>query len=819
MDRATTIKRVILGCGAVLLVLGAALFAWVWFAPCWAGGCAPLDDLAEYQAEGSQLLDIDGKPFGTLATVNRRVVALDSLPAYLPEAFVAVEDRRFYSHSGLDVRRIFGALIRNVKAGGIEEGGSTITMQLARNLFPEWLPYQDRSLKRKLMEARVARQIERTFSKQKILELYLNHIYLGSGAYGVEAAAQEYFGKPAAKLDLAQSATLAALPKAPSDLDPKENPKGAHERRDLVLDRMVQAGYISSAEASDAKQEPLRVVEESEDPKAAPAAYFVERVRREMGDLLGNSFYTAGLKIYTTLDSRAQKVAEEELARELDAIESGAFGTFRHPTYPESKGKSEGTGQTPYLQGAVVLMDAATGEVRALVGGRDHQDSKFDRATQAVRQPGSAFKPFVYLTALENGHSPIDVVEDAPLKITLTGGKVWEPRNYTDSYQGTMTLRDALTRSKNTATVRLAQEVGIPAIISRAHDLGITTPIPDVPSAALGVAGVRPLELVDAYAAFANGGDRVEPHFIRKVVDRHGQVVWEGSAQSAGVIDPAAAFVLTTMLEDVVNRGTGTAVRAVGFRGPAAGKTGTTNDATNVWFVGYTPELVGGVWMGFDTPTEIVRGASGGTLAAPVWGRIMKRVYEGRPMPAGWQVPPGVDTAQVEVGTGRIVGITCPPTGPTYTEYFMGGIPAESCAAMTQYATVLPGDTAWHDEEWGAIADDTLANAPLPSGVDWPELEALRRRIRVGEAQAGGAPMDTSFALPPLGPPVTQPGATPRRSLPPRPLPPPPPPESGDSLPRADQPDAGPRLLGRPVVRDSTAPSPPDSTPAATAPF
>jgi penicillin-binding protein 1A len=809
MDRATTIKRVILGCGAVLLVLGAALFSWVWFAPCWAGGCAPLDDLAEYQAEGSQLLDVDGKPFGTLATVNRRIVALDSLPDYLPHAFVAVEDRRFYSHSGLDVQRIFGALIRNVKAGGIEEGGSTITMQLARNLFPEWLPYQDRSLKRKIMEARVARQIERTFSKQKILELYLNHIYLGSGAYGVEAAAREYFGKPAAELDLAQAATLAALPKAPSDLDPKENPKGAHERRDLVLDRMVQAGYISQDEASGAKKEPLHVVEESEDPKAMPAAYFVERVRREMSELLGNSFYTAGLKIYTTLDSRAQKAAEEELAREIDAIESGAFGTFRHPTYPESKGKSKGTGQTPYLQGAVVLMDAATGEVRALVGGRDHQDSKFDRATQAVRQPGSAFKPFVYLTALEQGRSPIDLVEDAPLKITLTGGNVWEPKNYTGSYQGTMTLRDALTRSKNTATVRLAEEVGIPSVISTAHDLGVTTEIPDLPSTALGAAGVRPLELVGAYAAFANGGDRVEPHFIRKVVDRHGQVVWEGGTRREVAIDPAAAFVLTTMLEDVVNRGTGTAVRAVGFRGPAAGKTGTTNDAKNVWFVGYTPELVGGIWMGFDTPTQIVRGASGGTLAAPVWGRIMKRVYQDREMPAPWAPPAGVQTAQVEVGTGRVVGTTCPATGPTYTEYFMGGVPAESCAATTQYASVLPIDTAWSDEEWGSIADDTLADVPLPEGVDWPELEALRRRIRGEMPPVDGQPMDTSFDRVPLPAPLPAPPPEPR------PLPPPLP-EGRDAAGRGEPAEAPPpHLLGRPVQRDSTPTATPDSVPEA----
>jgi penicillin-binding protein 1A len=802
MDRATTVKQVSLGIGVALLVSGAALFAWIWFAPCWAGGCAPLDDLAEYQAEGSQLLDVDGNQFGTLATVNRRVVSLDSLPDVLPQAFVAVEDRRFYSHGGLDIRRIIGAFARNVKAGGIAEGGSTITMQLARNLFPQWLPYRDRSLRRKLMEARVARQIERTFSKDKILELYLNHIYLGSGAYGVEAAAREYFGKPAAELDLAESATLAALPKAPSDLDPKQNPEGAHDRRNLVLDRMVDAGYITSAEADEAKDEELQLAESSAEPRAQRAAYFVERVRRELSDRVGNGFYTAGLKIYTTLDPRAQRAAEEEIARELDAIEAGAFGTFRHPTYPEKKGSGKGTGQTPYLQGAVILMDAQTGEVRALVGGRDHADSRFDRATQAVRQAGSAFKPFVYLTALERGHSPIDLIEDEPLKITMVGGEVWEPKNYTNSYQGPMTLRDALTRSKNVATVRLAEQVGIPAVIGRAHELGITTSIPDVPATALGAASVRPIELVQAYAAFANGGDRVEPHFIRKVVDRHGQVVWESGNQREIVVDPAAAFLLTTILEDVVNRGTGTAVRAVGFRGAAAGKTGTTNDGADVWFVGYTPELVGGVWMGFDTPTNIVRGASGGTLAAPVWGRIMRRVYADRSPPPAWTPPAGIDTAEVEVGTGRVVDAACPPTGPTYTEYFMRGAPAANCATSSQYAAYLPLDTSWVDEEWGGMPSDTLADVELAPGIDWPELEALRRRMREERSSLPLEPTDTAgYGIQPPG------------SL--APLPPTPgvqrlpvePPPAPVVQPEGERPP--PRLLGRPAHGDSATTSAP----------
>ena len=416
MARFATVKRFLLGSLAALAVLGAAAFSWIWFAPCWAGGCAPLDDLAAYQAEGSELLDIHGESFGTLATVNRRIVSIDSLPAHLPRAFLAVEDQRFYDHSGIDLLRVGGALMSNIRAGGVAEGGSTITMQLARNLFPEWLPYQDRSLRRKVMEARVARQIERTFPKEKILELYLNHIYLGEGAYGVDAAAHAYFGKPAAELDLQEAALLGGLPKAPSQLNPVANRSAARERRDLVLTQMAEAGYVSAEEARRAREEPIRLAEAEGDAERLSGNYFVEQVRQEMEELIGARFYTDGLQIHTTLDPRAQKAAEEELGQQLDAIEAGRFGTFRHETYPEASGLSAETGTTPYLQGAVVLMDAATGEVRALVGGRDFEDSKFNRATQALRQPGSAFKPFVYAAALERYGSPVHVVEDAPIR-------------------------------------------------------------------------------------------------------------------------------------------------------------------------------------------------------------------------------------------------------------------------------------------------------------------------------------------------------------------------------------------------------------------
>jgi penicillin-binding protein 1A len=795
--------------------LGLLIFAWIWMAPCALGGCAPLDDLASYQAEGSELLDVEGNAFGTLATVNRRIVSIDSLPPHVPRAFLAVEDRRFYSHHGLDLTRMGGALLSNVRAGGVTEGGSTISMQLARNLFPEWLPFQQRTMRRKIMEARVARQIERSFEKDKILELYLNHIYLGEGAYGIEAASRTYFGKPAAELTVVEAALLGGLPKAPSQLNPVASEERALERRNLVLREMADAGYITADEAAQAREQPIQLASgRMSEEGGVQGSYFIERVRRELEEVVGSRFYTAGLRIHTTLDRTAQQAAEEELSRQLTGIEAGRFGTYRHASYAGTESVGAATGETPYLQGVVVVMDAATGEIRALVGGRDFEDSKFDRASQALRQPGSAFKPFVYLAALQRYGSPLHVVEDSPLRLTLSGGRVWEPRNYTGTYDGPMTMRDALARSKNTATVRLAQDVGVRSAIDLAGRLGISNEIPDLPSTTLGSAEVRPMELVGAYAAFTNGGNRVEPRFIQRVVDRHGRTVWESSTRRDQVVDPASAFVLTSMLRDVVDRGTGTAVRAAGFRGPAAGKTGTTNGNTDVWFVGYTPELVAGVWIGLDRPAQIVPGASGGTLAAPVWARVMSRIYQDRRMPPEWSPPSGVTSAQVDRATGAVVDANCPAQGPTYTEYFVRSAPpATSCRPLQMYAA---SDTLWGDEEWGEFSSVEMDTGQVADGIDWPELQELRRRMRVGMADtiarvgATGEPEGTAGAGGTTGtaPPPTV--GSPTERTPPTPAPATPAtPERQTQPPREErteptEPRPEPRLLGTPVQRDTT---------------
>ena len=786
----------------ILLVLALSGFAWLWFGPCGLGGCAPVGDLEKYQVEGSQLFDRHGDPFGTLASVNRRVVPLDSLPEHLPQAVLAVEDRRFYQHHGVDWKRFAGALVRNVRARGVEEGGSTITMQLARNLFPDRLDYRDRSIRRKVLEVRVARQIERAFEKRKILELYLNHVYLGEGAYGVDAAAQTYFGKPASKLTLAEAALIGGLPQSPSRINPREDRQAARARRDLVLREMADAGYITPEQAREAIETPVRLARRA---AVGPEGgwYFRERVRRELEERIGPETYTAGLRVYTTLDPAAQRAAEEELARQADAIEAGRFGAYRHPTYPEAKGETE-EGSTPYLQGAAVVMETRSGAVRALVGGRDFDDSKFDRVWQGLRQPGSAFKPFVYLTALERSVPPTRRVQDAPVRLVLAGGRTWEPRNYTGRYDGPLTVREALTRSKNTVTVQLAQELGMSSVIRTARTMGITTPIPNVPATALGAAEVRPIELVRAYAALANGGWLPEPHVVERVEDRHGAVIYEAVPQRDRVVDPAAAYVLTTMLRDVVDRGTGTAVRAAGFRGPAAGKTGTTNGATDVWFVGYTPELAGAVWFGLDRPQTIVRGASGGTLAAPVWGRIMARIGRGG---GDFPMPRGVVTEEVDRATGYVVDPGCPPQGETYTEYFVHVrpprpvcYPGTAWPAMAFDSFFFDEETGAYSSEWERYDPDTVGTGDLRGrGIDWPELEERRRRGDTPTAPLPGdvdtrTPRDTAFRA--------RPPPRPRDE----PVPRPPPRDEPDEPEQRDEPRREPRLLGEPVQ------PPPDTT-------
>jgi penicillin-binding protein 1A len=612
--------------------------------------------------------------------VQREVVPLASLPEHLPETFVAVEDQRFHRHRGVDYRRVVGALLADIRARAAVQGSSTITMQLARNLFPERLPGQRKTIRRKLLEVRVARDIERRFSKDEILELYLNHIYFGGGTYGIEAAAQHYFRRSAANLDLSRSALLAALPKGPNLYDPRRAPERARERRNLVLRLMAEQERISEGERQRAAAAGLGVSRSPPSPRRErlTAPYFADAVRRVLEDRFGDELYTSALRIHTTLDLPLQRAAEQELERQLRAIEGGSFGPFAAPRYGTQGGDDEGT---PYLQGIVIVLDADAGDVLAYVGGRDYDESTFDRAARARRQPGSAFKPFVYAAALASGYAASQHIADEPLRLELRGGEVWEPRNFDGVFRGDVTLRESLAQSRNVPTVRLASAVGMRRVSSVAARTGISTDIPAVPSAAMGVAPVAPLELVAAYTAFATLGDAVSPRFVLRVDDPDERTLWEPRPQRRRALRPPVAYLITDMLSEAVERGTATGVRRAGFRGPAAGKTGTTNEAADVWFVGYTPELVGGVWIGFDQPRRIAERASGGAVAAPLWGRLMSRAYANRPLPAAWERPGELVERPVDPASGLVLRAGCRPSrGDARTEYFLRGQePATTC--------------------------------------------------------------------------------------------------------------------------------------------
>ena len=662
-------KRLLL----VLLVL-VALAALSW-QRCGIRGCPDVARLGAYQPDGAPLvLDRYGEEVGELALTQQVVVSLEDLPDHVPEAFLAVEDKRFPEHNGVDWRRVGGALFANVRAGGIREGSSTITMQLARNLFAERIPGEERTFSRKMLEVRVARQIEKAYEKDEILELYLNHIYFGGGTRGIEAASQYYFRKPASDLTLREAALLAALPKAPTHYDPRNNPEGATERRNLVLALMAEQGKISAEEAEEAQGTTLGVRKRGRRATQPEpfAGYFLERVRTELEERFGDSLYRGRVRVVTTLDRRAQRAAERELEAQLARIERGTWGRFRGPRYASDlEGDEEGT---DYLQGAVVMMEAETGDVLAWVGGREFRHSHFDRAAQARRQMGSAFKPFVFAAAIGAGVLPTQQLSDLPLTLTFAGGEVWEPRNFGDSYLPVVTVRQALVESRNVATVRLAESIGPGRVADLAEDFGIRR-VSTLPSTALGADTASPLALTQAYSAFANLGERAEPRFILRIEDEDGEAIWEADEpRREEVVDPAVAYVVTDMMREGVRSGTGAPAAAVGLRVPAAGKTGTTNERQDVWFVGYTPDVVATVWIGFDQPRTIVPGASGGRLAAPLWGRIMRSLYQHRDRPSAWPVPRGVTVAQVDRATGVVLAEGCAaPSGRSYREAFLAG--------------------------------------------------------------------------------------------------------------------------------------------------
>jgi 1A family penicillin-binding protein len=606
---------------------------------------------APLQVEPWRIIDVpqatlvlarDGSTLGLVGGEKRLSVALASLPPYLGQAFVAVEDKRFYQHDGVDLVGV-AAAIKDAATSGDVRGASTITQLLVGNMHPEIVDRRDRSISRKLREQQAARDMEKRYQKVQILEAFLNQIPFGRGLHGVELAARHYFGKPASALSLAEAASLAAMPKSPVQYDPIRYPDRNRERRNLVLALMRDQGYITPTEARSAQAEPLYTVPDA----ARVEAPWVVDVVRVQAERMGVPVQQGGYVIRTTIDPAAQRAAAAALRTGIADME--ARPGWRHGPCTDAARRAQRC-----LEGAVVAIDPWTGDVRALVGGRDYASSSFNRAVDGNRQPGSAFKPFVYAAALGRGITAATPVADTALRVALPEGRTYSPTNADDQFLGALSLRDALARSRNPVAVELALAVGMDSVAALARRAGLRSSIAPFPSSALGASVVQPLNFVAAYAPFANGGSAVDTRFIDRIEDRSGRVVHTvRPAGLAPAMDPRVAFIVRDMLREAVERGTGTAARrAVPSAVPLAGKTGTSNDNADVWFVGLTPDLVAGAWLGFDTPRQIAPGAGGASLAAPIVGRLLGALPAQRPSSA-WQPPAGVVAVELDRATGR----------------------------------------------------------------------------------------------------------------------------------------------------------------------
>ncbi|MFM7143054.1 MAG: PBP1A family penicillin-binding protein [Alphaproteobacteria bacterium] len=574
---------------------------------------------------------------------KRRAIRVVDVPPILVRSILVTEDSRFFDHHGIDVPGIGRALVTNLRSGRVRQGGSTLTQQLMKNFFLT----SDRTVSRKLREVAMAVVAETRYSKMQILENYLNEIYLGQrgaqGIYGVAEASWFYFGKDPKELSLPEAATIAGLIRAPNAYSPFTAPGRARERRDTVLRLLRDSGEIDQATFEAAVATPLVVLEPR--PEATDSSWFVDLVKAELaGRFPPHVLVAEGLQIHTTLDPLLQEQASKAVSSGLGALEKA------HPALAKAGGDRR-------LEAALVAIAPHTGEVRALVGGRDYRSSQFDRATKARRQPGSAFKPVVYLAGLLSSGpahlTPATMLEDAPFAWTEDGGRTWRPENDGGRYLGSVTARTALEQSLNAATARVARGVGLPAIASLGHTMGISSDLPPHPSLSLGAVEVTPLELTSVYAVLASGGTRAEPRTIRRVESRTGEVLVGETPEMTAAVPPEDAYVLTHMLEGVLDRGTARSARAMGFERPAAGKTGTTNDTRDAWFVGYTPDLVAGVWVGFDQDGKV--GLPGSKAALPIWVDFMSKALAPLP-PRPFPAPPGVTMLAVDRRTGLPLG-------------------------------------------------------------------------------------------------------------------------------------------------------------------
>jgi penicillin-binding protein 1B len=611
---------------------------------------------------------------------ERRVVHIDELPSTLVRAVLAAEDRRFFEHHGLDVRGIVRATIANFRSGHVVQGGSTLTQQLIKNFFLSGA----RTVKRKIVEAVMALLAESHYSKFQILETYLNEIYLGQrgarGIFGVWEGAQFYFGKEPKDLSLSETAMLAGLIRSPGKLAPARNPEPARRRRDEVLAAMLENGDVNREDYEHAVAEPLP--DRLPAPETGEAPYFIDSLRAEIeAEYPLNTLASEGFRIFTTLDPALQRHAVRALTNGLAKLEKSR---------PSLAKKGEP------LEGALLAIQPHTGEVRAMVGGRSYQTSQFNRVTQATRQPGSVFKPMVFLAAFEeeerNGglrFVPTRRLEDTPFTWNYDG-RTWSPENYKQEYHGAVSLRQALELSLNSATARVAQEVGLDPIRDVARRVGFADDLPAVPSIVLGSVEVTPLQVAQAFATIANLGFRTEAGSIRAVVDGEGNEIVRTGMRAAQAVSPRVAYLMTSLMEGVLDRGTGHSARAGGFRVPAAGKTGTTNEGRDAWFVGFTPDLLAVVWVGFDRGSTL--GLSGAQAALPIWTEFMKAATAGH-QPTPFLVPPGIETVTIDPLSGARATSRCPER--VDESFLQGEAPQEFCPLHPEVgeAPSLPG--AW----------------------------------------------------------------------------------------------------------------------------
>ncbi|MFN8059837.1 MAG: PBP1A family penicillin-binding protein [Vicinamibacterales bacterium] len=630
----------LLAAAVLTLAVGswATTLAFAWAGATIVGGLPSRDAVRSLgqMARATTLYDVDGHVVFTLFKEQRIEVPLEAMSPYVKQAVLSVEDQRFYQHAGIDVVRLFGAALANLRVGRVTQGASTITQQLAR----QDLLSRERTFTRKLREMLVAARIEQTFTKDQILELYLNKVYFGNGLYGIEAAARGYFGKPSKELDVAEAALLAGLIKSPSTYAPTISLEKATARRAVVLQLMQHEGFIDEAARQAAVHADVHLHNGLRHDENF-GLYFKEAVRQELVERFGwERVSEGGLRVFTTLDTTMQQSAEDVVERSLAAIE--ARRNYRHGT--RAAALESGSDGADYLQGALLALDPETGEVRALVGGRDFASSPFNRAMQAKRQPGSAFKPFVYAAAIEAGYTPATLLTNLDDPVLTEEGEEWVPEDeHLESAE--ITMRDALRTSSNRAAVRVIRDVGVRPTVDFVERLNLG-PVPAVPSLALGTGEVTLEAMTAAYSSFAAGGKLRRPHLVRRVEDATGAVIWAAPDDARQAVAPTTAFIVASMMQDVIDRGTGSRARAGGFVLPAAGKTGTTNDYADAWFVGFTPHLVTGVWVGFDQPRTIISRGYAAELAVPLWADFMRTATKGAP--ADWLTPPpGIVLAEV----------------------------------------------------------------------------------------------------------------------------------------------------------------------------